>query len=224
MSIYKMMKNKMRVDKLLNGLIIRNPELEIVKKKIACAFEVLKESYKSEGKLLICGNGGSAADGDHIVGELMKSFSMARAIPKELKVELENNFEDAGIYIASRLEGALPAISLNAHSALSSAFANDVDAQLIFAQQVLGYGNSNDVLLGISTSGNAQNVTAAMIVAKAKGMKVIGLVGRDGGKFKKYCDVLINVGGNSTPQIQELHLPIYHILCQMLEAHFYSKQ
>lgn len=212
----------MSVDKLLNGLMVRNPELGTVKKEISNAFEVLKISFENQGKLLICGNGGSAADGDHIVGELMKSFSMTRAIPKELKIKLEKNFEDEGLYISTRLEGALPAISLNAHSALNSAFANDVDAQLIFAQQVLGYGNSNDVLLGISTSGNAKNVIAAMMVAKVKGIKVIGLVGRDGGEFNKYCDVLINVGGDSTPQIQELHLPVYHILCQMLEEHFFN--
>jgi D-sedoheptulose 7-phosphate isomerase len=217
-----MSENKMSVDKLLNGLMVRNPELGTVKKEISNAFEVLKISFENQGKLLICGNGGSAADGDHIVGELMKSFSMTRAIPKELKIKLEKNFEDEGVYISTRLEGALPAISLNAHSALNSAFANDVDAQLIFAQQVLGYGNSNDVLLGISTSGNAKNVIAAMMVAKVKGIKVIGLVGRDGGEFNKYCDVLINVGGDSTPQIQELHLPVYHILCQMLEAHFFN--
>jgi len=212
----------MSVDKLLNGLMVRNPELGTVKKEISNAFEVLKISFENQGKLLICGNGGSAADGDHIVGELMKSFSMTRAIPKELKIKLEKHFEDEGVYISTRLEGALPAISLNAHSALNSAFANDVDAQLIFAQQVLGYGNSNDVLLGISTSGNAKNVIAAMMVAKAKGMKVIGLVGRDGGDFNKYCDVLINVGGDCTPQIQELHLPVYHILCQMLESYFFK--
>jgi D-sedoheptulose 7-phosphate isomerase len=217
-----MSENKMSVDKLLNGLMVRNPELGTVKKEISNAFEVLKISFENQGKLLICGNGGSAADGDHIVGELMKSFSMTRAIPKELKIKLEKNFEDEGLYISTRLEGALPAISLNAHSALNSAFANDVDAQLIFAQQVLGYGNSNDVLLGISTSGNAKNVIAAMMVAKVKGIKVIGLVGRDGGEFNKYCDVLINVGGDSTPQIQELHLPVYHILCQMLEEHFFN--
>ena len=122
------------------------------------------------------------------------------------------------------MEGALPAISLNGHSALSSAFANDVDAELIYAQQVVGYGNKQDVLMGISTSGNAKNVLAAMMVAKAKGIKVLGLVGRDGGEFNKYCDVLINVGGDCTPQIQELHLPVYHILCQTLEHHFFSEK
>ena len=213
----------MSVEKMLEDLVVRNPELGASKKDISKAFELLKNSYGNKGKLLICGNGGSAADSDHIVGELMKRFSIPRAIPEELKTKLENNFGEQGKYMASRLEGSLPAISLNGHNALSSAFANDVDAQLIYAQQVVGYGNKEDVLLGISTSGNAKNVVAAMIVAKAKGMKVLGLVGRDGGEFNKYCDVLINVGGNSTPQIQELHLPVYHVLCQTLEYHFFSK-
>ena len=208
---------------MLEDLVVRNPELGAAKKDISKAFELLKNSYENKGKLLICGNGGSAADSDHIVGELMKRFSIPRAIPEELKTKLESNFGEQGKYMASKLEGSLPAISLNAHNALSSAFANDVDAQLIYAQQVVGYGNKEDVLIGISTSGNAKNVVAAMIVAKAKGMKVLGLVGRDGGAFNKYCDVLINVGGNSTPQIQELHLPVYHVLCQTLEYHFFSK-
>ena len=213
----------MSIEKMLEDLVVRNPELGATKKDISKAFELLKNSYENKGKLLICGNGGSAADSDHIVGELMKRFSIPRAIPEELKTKLESNFGEQGKYMASKLEGSLPAISLNAHNALSSAFANDVDAQLIYAQQVVGYGNKEDVLIGISTSGNAKNVVAAMIVAKAKGMKVLGLVGRDGGEFNKYCDVLINVGGNSTPQIQELHLPVYHVLCQTLEYHFFSK-
>jgi D-sedoheptulose 7-phosphate isomerase len=213
----------MSVEKMLEDLVVRNPELGAAKKDISKAFELLKNSYENKGKLLICGNGGSAADSDHIVGELMKRFSIPRAISEELKTKLESNFGEQGKYMASKLEGSLPAISLNGHNALSSAFANDVDAQLIYAQQVVGYGNKEDVLLGISTSGNAKNVVAAMIVAKAKGMKVLGLVGRDGGEFNKYCDVLINVGGNCTPQIQELHLPVYHVLCQTLEYHFFGK-
>ena len=208
---------------MLEDLVVRNPELGAAKKDISKAFELLKNSYENKGKLLICGNGGSAADSDHIVGELMKRISIPRAISEELKTKLESNFGEQGKYMASKLEGSLPAISLNGHNALSSAFANDVDAQLIYAQQVVGYGNKEDVLLGISTSGNAKNVVAAMIVAKAKGMKVLGLVGRDGGEFNKYCDVLINVGGNCTPQIQELHLPVYHVLCQTLEYHFFGK-
>lgn len=212
----------MSVDKMLEDLVVRNPELGTAKKDIASAFNLLKDSFENQGKLLICGNGGSAADADHIVGELMKRFSIPRAIPENLKNTLSSDYGEEGQYLAAKLEGALPAISLNGHNALSSAFANDVDAQLIYAQQVVGYGNNNDVLMGISTSGNAQNVISAMIVAKVKGMKVVGLVGRDGGEFNKYCDLLINVGGDCTPQIQELHLPVYHTLCEMLEYHFFG--
>ena len=213
----------MSVEKILEDLVVRNPELGVAKKDISKAFELLKNSYENHGKLLICGNGGSAADSDHIVGELMKRFSIPRAIPKNLKSVLVSDYGEKGKYMSEKLEGALPAISLNGHSALNSAFANDVDAELIYAQQVVGYGNKEDVLMGISTSGNAKNVVASMIVAKAKGMKVLGLVGRDGGEFNKYCDVLINVGGDCTPQIQELHLPVYHVLCQTLEYHFFGK-
>ena len=213
----------MRSYELLHNLINRYPELSIATNDIARGYELIKTSFENGGKLLVCGNGGSAADADHIVGELMKRFSIPRAIPGNLKNKLESNFGEQGKYLAEKLEGALPSISLNGHSALSSAFANDVDAELIYAQQVVGYGNKEDVLFGISTSGNAKNVIAAMIVAKAQGMKVVGLVGRDGGEFKKYCDVLINVGGNCTPQIQELHLPVYHTLCEMLEYHFFGK-
>lgn len=209
--------------KLIQDLIRRYSDLEIVSKDIEDAYELLKNSFENSGKLLICGNGGSASDGDHIVGELMKRFSIPRAIPKNLKSVLVSDYSEKGKYMSEKLEGALPAISLNAHSTLSSAFANDVDAELIYAQQVVGYGNKEDVLMGISTSGNAKNVVASMIVAKAKGMKILGLVGRDGGEFNKHCDVLINVGGDCTPQIQELHLPIYHVLCQMLEYHFFSE-
>tara|TARA_B110000238_G_scaffold152205_1_gene164353 strand:+ start:9230 stop:9877 length:648 start_codon:yes stop_codon:yes gene_type:complete len=213
----------MSVDKMIEDLVVRNPELGAAKNDIYKAFELLKNSYENSGKLLICGNGGSAADADHIVGELMKRFSIPREIPENLKNTLLSDFGEKGKYMSEKLEGALPAISLNGNNALSSAFANDVDAELIYAQQVVGYGNIEDILIGISTSGNAKNVIAAMMVAKAKGMKVLGLVGRDGGAFNKYCDVLINVGGNSTPQIQELHLPVYHVLCQTLEYHFFSK-
>ena len=213
----------MSVEKILEDLVVRNPELGVAKKDISKAFELLKNSYENKGKLLICGNGGSAADADHIVGELMKRFSIPRAIPKNLKNTLSSDYGEKGKYMSEKLEGSLPAISLNGHSALSSAFGNDVDAELIYAQQVVGYGNKEDILMGISTSGNAKNVVAAMIVVKAKGMKVLGLVGRDGGEFNKYCDVLINVGGNCTPQIQELHLPVYHVLCQTLEYHFFGK-
>jgi D-sedoheptulose 7-phosphate isomerase len=212
----------MRTEELLQNLLNRHPELSLAARDIADGYELIRSSYEKGGKLLVCGNGGSAADADHIVGELMKRFSIPRTIPDSLRNALESKFGEQGQYLASKLEGALPAISLNGHSALSSAFANDVDAELMYAQQVVGYGTNKDVLMGISTSGNAKNVLSAMIVAKARGMKVLGLTGRDGGRFKKHCDVLINVGGDCTPMIQELHLPVYHTLCEMLEYHFFG--
>ena len=208
--------------KLIQDLIRRYSGLGIVSKDIEAAYELLKNSFENSGKLLICGNGGSASDGDHIVGELLKNFSIKRPISIDFKRKLENDFGVSGINLANKLEGALPAISLNAHSAFISAFSNDADPEFVFAQQVFGYGNKHDVLLGISTSGNSKNVIAAMKVAKAMDLKVVGLVGRDGGEFIKYCDVLINVGGQSTPQIQELHLPVYHVLCQLLQIHFFG--
>lgn len=208
---------------LLDHLIERVPRLASTRKVIQEAYLILVECFEAGGKLLICGNGGSAADADHMVGELMKRFSIERPVPDPLKHHLIKEFGERGRYLAEHLQGALPAISLNGHHALSSAIANDVDPELIYAQQVVGYGNKEDVLLGISTSGNARNVVAAMLVARSKGMKVIGLAGRDGGEFNRYCDILINVGGNSTPQIQELHLPVYHTLCEMLERHFFGE-
>ncbi len=208
---------------LLDHLIERVPRLASTRKVIQEAYLTLVSCFEAGGKLLICGNGGSAADADHMVGELMKRFSIERPVPDPLKHHLIKEFGERGRYLAEHLQGALPAISLNGHHALSSAFANDVDPELIYAQQVVGYGNKEDVLLGISTSGNARNVVAAMLVARSKGMKVIGLAGRDGGEFNRYCDILINVGGNSTPQIQELHLPVYHTLCEMLERHFFGE-
>ena len=209
--------------KLVTDLIEKYPALEKNSQDIIDAYELLKKSFEDNGKLLICGNGGSAADGDHIVGELLKSFSIKRPIPSAFQKKLKHKFGKSGGDLASKLEGSLPAISLNAHASFISAFSNDVDPEYVFAQQVYGYGNAQDVLLGISTSGNSKNVIAAMKVAEAKGLKIVGLVGRDGGEFSKYCDVLVNVGGHSTPQIQELHLPIYHVLCQLLEIHFFNQ-
>ena len=212
----------MNIENLLQNLLMRYPVLADIRQPILDAYEVIKDAYEKGGKLLICGNGGSAADADHIVGELMKSFSITRPINREVQGFLKENYGKTGMYMSEKLEGALPAISLSSHSALNTAFANDVDAKLIYAQQIIGYGNKGDVLLGISTSGNSVNSVYAMMAAKAKGLSVIGLVGRDGGEFITHCDVLINVGGTRTPEIQELHLPIYHTLCRMLETHFFG--
>ena len=178
--------------------------------------------FENRHKLLICGNGGSASDSEHIVGELMKSFAYHRTLSDDIKTKLIAAFADKGAYLAEKLQPALPAISLTCHSALNTAFANDVDPNLVFAQQVMGYGAKGDVLLGISTSGNAENVINAMVTARALGLRTIGLTGKSGGKLKEYCEVAIRVDGSETAEIQELHLPVYHALCKMLELKFFD--
>ena len=178
--------------------------------------------YSNHGKLLLCGNGGSCSDADHIVGELMKSFEIKRPINKDLEASLKSVSGDRGAYIGDRLQNALPAISLNAHSALFSAISNDMDANLVFAQQIAGYGESNDVLIAMSTSGNSQNIVDAAITAKAKGLTVIGLTGQNGGRMKQYCDITICVPSESTPEVQEFHQPIYHTICRIVENRFFQ--
>ena len=207
----------------LDELISRYPVLAPVKADIRIAYETMKECYERGGKLLIAGNGGSAADSDHIVGELMKGFVKRRPVSAELAEALKQADPERGAELAKKLQGGLPAIALTNHAALSSAFANDVDGMLSYAQQVNGYGKAGDVFLGISTSGNAENVMYAAVTAKAKGMKVIGLTGKTGGKLAKIADVAIIVPEQETYKIQELHLPIYHALCLMLEDRFYAE-
>ena len=197
----------------LKRLLERYPALEKLEGEISGAYELMKESYEKGGKLLICGNGGSAADSDHIVGELMKGFYKERRLPEE---EMEKYGE-----LGAHLQGALPAIALTQHCALSTAFLNDVDPKMVFAQQVYGYGQPGDVFLGLSTSGNSENVVFAARVAAAKGMKVITMTGRDGGRLKELSDVCLVVPAQVTADIQEYHLPIYHALCAMLEEHFF---
>ncbi len=197
----------------LEHLTERYPALAGMKEEIAGAFRILKESYENGGKLLVCGNGGSASDSDHIVGELMKGFYKKRPLSEEEKEKYGE--------LAGHLQGALPAISLTGHPALSTAFLNDVDPEMVFAQQVYGYGREGDVLIAITTSGNSVNVLHAVKVAKAKGMKVIGLTGHDGGALKGLCEVCRIVPGGTTADIQEYHLPVYHTLCAMLEEHFF---
>ena len=208
----------------LEELIGRYPQLLSVKDEIREASEYLIKCYQKGGKVLACGNGGSSCDADHIVGELMKGFENNRSIGESLKKKLSDINGGRGIYLAEKLQHGLPAISLSAHNALVTAVANDTDANLIFAQQVVGYGNAGDVLIAISSSGNSQNVIDAAITAKAKGMIVIGLTGETGGRMKQFCDVLINVPGRRTLFVQELHLPVYHVLCLIVESHFFGNQ
>ncbi len=210
------------MNKQIEVLIERYPALNVCTEDIETAFEYMKTSYENGGKLLIAGNGGSAADSEHIVGELMKGFKKARKLPLEQKDSLKAVNEDLGSILSENLQGALPAIALDGHSALTTAYMNDCEPLLCFAQQVNGYGKKEDVLLGISTSGNSKNVLYAATVAKAKGMKVVGLTGQKDSKLKALADVTIQVPQTETYMIQELHLPVYHCLCLMLEDYFFD--
>lgn len=192
----------------LERLMKRYPMLAGMREEIELVFCIMKDSYEKGGKLLVCGNGGSAADSDHIVGELMKGFYKQRRLPAAEKIRFGEQGE--------KLQGALPAIALSQHSALSTAFLNDVDPEMVFAQQVYGYGVEDDVFLGLSTSGNSVNVISA-----AKGMKVIAMTGKDGGAMRELSDVCLVVPAQMTADIQEFHLPIYHALCAMLEDYFF---
>lgn len=208
----------------LDTLIKRYPELKKCEKEILESYLVLEECYKKGGKLLIAGNGGSAADSEHIVGELMKSFKLPRILHEDFKMKLINENSELGEALANNLQGALPAIALDGHFALSTAYMNDCEPLLCFAQQVNGYGNKNDVFLGISTSGNSKNIIYAAITAKAKGMKVIGLTGAKDSKLSEISNVTIKVPEIETYKIQEYHLPIYHVLCLMLEDEFFGNE
>lgn len=204
-------------------LLDRYPSLISVKEDIITSYLLLEESYKNGGKLLIAGNGGSAADAEHIVGELMKGFKNARKLNETLSKKLIAENQELGLYLSENLQGALPAIALDGHQALSTAYMNDCEPLLCFAQQVNGYGEAGDIFLGISTSGNSKNILYGAVTARAKGMKVIGLTGARDSKLKKMSDVCIKAPQTETYMIQELHLPIYHCLCLMLEDRFFGE-
>ena len=207
---------------ILKELVSRYPRLINCEGDILRAFELMNSCYRSEGKILVAGNGGSAADSEHIVGELMKGFVKKRVLPAEMQSRLMEADQELGKSLCENLQGALPAIALTGHPALSTAYSNDVNGTLGFAQQVMGYGKPNDCFLGITTSGNSENILYAMVAAKAKNLKTIALTGKDGGKVKQLADVSIVVPEEETYKIQELHLPIYHALCLMLEETFFE--
>lgn len=207
----------------INSLIHSYPSLERCKNDIIQAYELLRDSYSQHHKLLVCGNGGSAADSEHIVGELMKGFTLPRKVPTDVANVFKTIDNEMGKILEENLQGALPSIALSTHTALSTAFMNDCHPTLVFAQQVYGYGQTGDCFLGISTSGNSQNILYAAIVAKARGLFVIGLTGAKQNKLEKFCDVCIHVPETETYKIQELHLPIYHCICLMLEESFFGK-
>ena len=208
----------------LRSLIDRYPQLDLCLADIKAAYYILEYAYMSGRKLLVCGNGGSASDSEHIVGELMKEFKLKRKVYGDQASALKAIDPELGQVLADNLQGALPAICLTGHSSLTTAFMNDANADLVFAQQVNGYGKPGDVFLGISTSGNSKNVLYAAVNAKAKGLKVIGLTGAKESKLMKYADVCIRVPETETYKIQEYHLPVYHCLCLMLEEKFFGEK
>lgn len=210
------------VQKHIDLLIERYPVLAGVKNDIIDAYLLLKRCYEKDGKLLVAGNGGSAADSEHIVGELMKRFRIPRPVPEDFKEKLRAADPVRGEVLSCQLEPGLMAIPLVSHQALSTAYSNDVGALGVFAQQLYGYGRPGDVFLAISTSGNSKNVMYAVVVARALGIKVIGLTGAKGGELAQAADVAIKVPETETYKIQELHLPVYHCLCLMLEECFFG--
>lgn len=211
-----------KTKKHVEFLISRYSELSVVKNKIIEAYQILENCYANSGKLLIAGNGGSAADAEHIVGELMKGFKLPRKQDPEFAEKLIKENSELGTVLAEKLQGALPAIALDGHPALSTAYMNDCEPLLCFAQQVNGYGKKGDVFLGISTSGNSKNILYASTTAHAKGMKVIGLTGSKNSSLEQMSDVCIKVPQAETYMIQELYLPVYHCLCLMLENEFFG--
>lgn len=213
------------MNKQLETLIKRYPALSVCEEEIEKAYEIMEECFASGHKLLIAGNGGSCSDGEHIAGELMKGFKLQRKCTEEFAKKLKSIDAERGAELAEKLQGGLPTIALDNHQALNTAYVNDVEngGLLTYAQQVYGYGKAGDVLLGISTSGNSKNVAYAAVVARAKGMKVIGLTGAKGGNLASVADVTIKVPETETYMIQELHLPVYHCLCLMLEERFFGE-
>lgn len=207
----------------IEHLLARYPDLGPLQEQLVAAFTLWSGSYHGGGKTLVCGNGGSAADSEHIVGELMKGFRKRRPVDARVAAALRTVAGADGDYAAQHLQMGLPAISLVSQTSLLTAFINDVGPDLMFAQQVLGYGNPGDILLGISTSGHAANINYALQTARALGMKTIGLAGRDGGPMKHFCDVCLLAPGQDTASIQERHIAIYHTLCALLEDEFFSE-
>jgi D-sedoheptulose 7-phosphate isomerase len=209
--------------KHVDTLIERYPSLAACREQIISAYNILEEAYSNGRKLLVAGNGGSASDSEHIVGELMKEFKLKRKIYSAQIERLMQIDSEMGTVLAEHLQGSLPAISLVGEPSLTTAFMNDAVPVLIFAQQVNGLGSAGDVFLGISTSGNSKNVLYAAVAAKSKGLKVIGLTGEKENRLMEFADVCIRVPEIETYKIQELHLPVYHCLCLMLEERFFGK-
>lgn len=208
---------------ILDDLIVRYPNLGGSKEGILKAFEIIARSYESGGKLLIAGNGGSAADAEHIVGELMKGFKNPRKLTKAQSDALKAVDPQMGETLSDALQQSLPAIALDGHVALTTAYMNDCNPLLSFSQQLNGFGREGDVFLGITTSGKSKNILFAAVTAKAKGISVIALTGEKESPVGNYADVCIKVPGTDAYLVQEYHLPVYHCLCLMLEAYFFAE-
>lgn len=207
---------------ILNQFVRRYPELSPMQTALEQSVEQMKQTYECHGKILVCGNGGSASDSLHIVGELMKSFSIPRPLPDTLQNKLKADHPEFASLYTANLQSCIPAISLVNEVSLMTAYGNDQDSQLVFAQQVLGYGAPGDILFAISTSGNSANVLHAARVAKSMGLKIVALTGESGGQLKAYADILLAVPSAVTHQIQELHLPVYHLLCLAIEHELFA--
>lgn len=210
-----------QVESRLSGLIERYPMLEGCRESINAAFEVFKTTFSRGGTMLVCGNGGSAADAIHLSGELLKGFLKKRPLDPRLQSTLEQLVPEPREWIG-KLQEALPVLPLGLNPGLMTAVANDQDGGLIFAQQVTGVGREQDCLLAISTSGNSANILKAVWVAKAKGLTTVGLTGAEGGMLRRWCDICIQVPASETYQVQELHLPVYHVWAAMLEEVFFT--
>ncbi len=206
----------------INNFIKNHPEMEYLRKNINETIEMIVE-LKKENKLMVCGNGGSAADSEHIAGEFLKSFLLKRPIPEDVRFKLKNDWGDEGLYIADNLQVGVKCIPLTSFTAFNTAFLNDCDGDMLFAQLVNALGIENDILIAISTSGNSKNVVFACKVAKTLGIKVVALTGESGGALAKIADVLINVPSNIVYKIQEMHLPIYHLICLCVESELFEK-
>lgn len=215
---------KKGVRALFDEFLVRYPALNGCSESIMDAYTILVKCYSRGGKVLACGNGGSAADAEHIVGELMKKFGIKRPVDSKFRERLLSLGYDFAEHLASQLEQALPAISLVSQTGLITAIVNDIGGDMIYAQQVYGYGKAGDVLIALSTSGSSGNVLTAIKVARALDMDVIGFTGESGGKMKQYCSSAICVPSDITFKIQEYHLPVYHLLCLMVEQEFFGAE
>lgn len=207
---------------MIDEFFDKNHILKNCKESVMMTINILFTCFYKDSKLLICGNGGSAADAQHIVGELMKSFHIKRLLPIDLQNRIRATYPKTHQYFFENLQWAFPAMSLNGETALISAIYNDIKPDLVYAQQLIGYGKNGDVLLAISTSGNSKNIIYAAQIAKVLDMTVIGLTGKTGGQLKDYCDITIKVPFEKTFEIQEYHLPIYHAICLAIENEFFG--